>query len=618
MNLIAECKLQGDGYAGGFSCGLSMVESQTMEHLTRTEESGQGDQKITRLISERGYEIRIVEEPACQAVRVFTEFENHSDHDMVLELLSSFAMKGVKADRIHRLQSFWSAEGKLRTETIEDLHLERSWNGCARRVEKFGNVGSMPVRKYFPFLALENTESGEFIGILMGHASSWQMEISCKETQEFEVMGGIADRDFGQWMKRVAPGESFSAPDALIAQGSSLAEVCDKLVKAQRLEISPVDDHMGIMFNEYCTSWGNPTIESVRRLADRLEGHGIQYLVIDSGWYGLPNDWAMSVGNWKINRDRFPNGLKEAADYVRSKGMIPGLWFELEVVGPNSPYFGETDHLLKKDGYPLTVCGRRFWDMEDPWVIDRLTKEVIGTLKEGGFGYLKIDYNDTIGVGCDGGDSLGEALYRKVRASQSFIRKIKEEIPGIVIENCSSGGHRLVYSMMELASQASFSDAHETKAIPIIAANLHRVIRPQQSQIWAVLRKDDDENRLYYSLASTFLGRMCLSGDIYDLSDSAMRITDEAISFYRNVADIIRYGTTVTIECSTISYNDPRGEQLVIREYEGRTLVIYHRFRDSKDMNLNLAKLGRVVASFGKAEEDFSACAFLLESTGRR
>lgn len=492
MEFIAECKLMGDGYAGGFSCGMSMAGSQTTENLVKIKTSEEKNKKVTLWKDERGYEVRVFEEKENQVARVYTEFKNNSEKEVVMEMLASFALKGIKADKIHRLQSFWSAEGRLRTETIEELHLEKSWNGCARRIEKFGNVGSMPVRKYFPFLALEDCETEEFTGILMGHASSWQIEISCKEVQELDVMGGIADRDFGQWMKRVLPGESFTTPDALIARGNSLADVCDKLIKAQRLNISPVDADMGIMFNEYCTSWGNPTIDSIKKLSDRLVGQGVKYLVIDSGWYGLPNDWACSVGNWEINKDRFPNGLKEAADYIRSRGMIPGLWFEMEVAGPHSRYFHETEHLLSKDGYPLTVSGRRFLDMEDPWVIEQLTRDVIGTLKECGFGYLKIDYNDTIGMGCDGADSLGDALYRKVKATQQFIRKIKEEIPDIVIENCSSGGHRLVYSMMELVSQASFSDAHETLAIPVIAANMHRVIQPAQSQIWAVLRAKDE------------------------------------------------------------------------------------------------------------------------------
>ena len=56
------------------------------------------------------------------------------------------------------------------------------------------------------------------------------------------------------------------------------------------------------------------------------------------------------MGEWEVNDDKFPNGLKEAADYIRECGMIPGLWFELEVVGPFSKYYNCTEHLLKRNG----------------------------------------------------------------------------------------------------------------------------------------------------------------------------------------------------------------------------------------------------------------------------
>ncbi|RKM55824.1 alpha-galactosidase [Butyrivibrio sp. X503] len=612
MNLGAEIRLLGDAYEGGFSCGMTMAYSETSRNLKRISKTTQGDGKVTLLEDKRGYKVRVVEKRAGEAIRVHTEFENCSDKEAVIELISSFALSDIKADKFHRMQSFWSAEGKLRTETVEDLHLERSWSGHGRRAEKFGNVGSMPVRKYFPFLVLEDSETGHFTGILMGNASSWQMEFSCKETQNFDVHGGIADREFGHWNKTVAAGEVFVTPDAIIAEGESLLDVCDKLVKAQRPDVSPVDMDLGIIFNEYCTSWGNPNADNVKRLSDKLEGRGIKYLVIDAGWYGLANDWMYSVGNWEINTERFPNGFKEVTDYIRSKGMIPGLWFELEVVATNSKYFNETEHLLKKDGYPVTVGGRRFLDMEDPWVTEHLTKDVIGTLKDNGFGYLKIDYNETIGMGCDGHDSLGDSLYSKIEASKRFIEKIKEEIPGIVIEICSSGGHRLVYSMLELASQASFSDAHETTAIPIIAANVHRVMNPFQSQIWSVLREKDDDSRLYYSLCATLLGRMCLSGDIYDLSDEHQRIVDEAIAFYGKASDIIKYGKTTLIKCDTIGYNEPTGQQLVVREFEGEKLVVYHRFKDSEPLTYELSEGNLIIAKFGVADRDFSACAMIV------
>ena len=269
----------------------------------------------------------------------------------------------------------------------------------------------MPVRKYFPFAALENSETGEFVGIQLYCASSWQIEILCKDDDTLSVVGGLADGDFGQWRKTLDPDESFEAPKAAIAEGHSLAEVCDLLVKAQNPRISEVDSDMGIVFNEYCTTWGNPSFENVKRICDRIAGKGIKYLVIDSGWYGTERWWE-SVGDWTVNENRFPGGMKPIADYIRSKGMIPGLWFEPEALAWGCRYFNDDSHILKKDGVPLTVGDRRFWDMEDPWVKEYLFEKVIKLLRSCGFGYVKIDYNDTIGVGCDGGESFGEALRR--------------------------------------------------------------------------------------------------------------------------------------------------------------------------------------------------------------
>lgn len=609
MHLYAEMKLTGDGYAGGFSCGLTMYQSRTMEGFAKKSESPEA----VRYENGDGVVLTVHKRQDGEALRTWTEVENNSPKEIAMELLTSFALKDVRADRIHRLQSFWSAEGKLRTETIEDLHLEKSWSGAGVRVEKFGNVGSMPVRKYFPFLALEDSLSGKFLAVQLYCASSWQMEILCRESELLTVTGGIADRDFGQWLKKLAPGERFVSPEAVIAEGTSLSQVCDRLVRAQHPKISPADGDMGIAFNEFCTTWGNPSFENIKKICDKLEGKGIRYLVIDCGWYGGAKDWSRNIGDWEVNEESFPGGLKQAADYIRSKGMIPGLWFEMENVADQSRSFQNTEHLVKKDGVALTVGNRRFWDMEDAWVTDYLEKKVIRTLKEGGFGYVKVDYNETMGMGCDGGDSPGDGLYRKVAASRRFFERIRQEIPDIVIENCSSGGHRLEPSMMELVSQASFSDAHETTAIPIIAANLHAAIRPEQSQIWAVLRADDSEERIFYSIVSTFLGRMCLSGDIYDLSDEQWRLVEEGMAFYRKAADIIKYGTTVYRSCSTASYNHPQGEQVLIREWKNRGLAILHRFENSEDIRPDFPEGSRILFEYGRADRDFSAKAWIYE-----
>ncbi|MBR3468296.1 MAG: alpha-galactosidase [Lachnospiraceae bacterium] len=615
METFAEIKCMGDGYAGGFSCGMTMHGSQTMERFTLksgAEDFGEGTAVYE---TEDGLTLVLNRTKDGEALRVQTSVHNKGEKEVTLEMLTSFGLRGVVADRVHRMQSFWSAEGKLRTESLEDLHIEPSWNRCGLRCEKFGNSGSMPVRKYFPFLALENSKTGEFVGIQLYLASTWQMELLCKEGDFLTVIGGLGDRDFGQWTKTLAPGESFDAPQAVIATGTSLLDVCDKLVKAQHPMISPVDQDMSILFNEYCTTWGNPSFENVKKIADKLEGKGIRFLVIDSGWYGNERWWEC-VGDWEVNENRFPGGMKPIADYVRSKGMIPGLWYEMEAVAYGSRFYNNAEHLVKKDGVPLTVGGRRFWDMEDPWVVEYLSRKVIGILKDAGFGYLKVDYNDTLGMGCDGAESLGEGLRRKVLAAQAFFAKIREEIPGIVIENCSSGGHRLEPSMMQLCSQASFSDAHEIKSIPLIAANVQRVIRPEQSQIWAMLRAGDSKERIEYSLIATLFGRMCLSGEIYDLSDKQWKIVEEGMEFYVKCAEIIKNGKTILHIYENTAYNKPKGQQFVVREWNGKRLAILHRFEDSHFASPEFPSGSRILAEYGSGDSDFSAKAWLYEIPG--
>lgn len=285
-----------------------------------------------------------------------------------------------------------------------------------------------------------------------------------------------------------------------------------------------------------------------------------------------------------MNEELFPHGLRFLADEIRRVGMIPGIWFEMENAGAGSKTFGKEEWLLTRDGYPLQVGARRFLDFRKKEVQDYLTERVIEQLRGWDMGYLKVDYNDNIGIGCDGAESQGEGLRQHLEGVQAFWKKLRRELPELVIENCSSGGHRLEPSMQALAAMASFSDAHECEIIPILAANVTRAILPAQSQIWAVLRRKDSEKRLYYSLCNTFLGRMCLSGDVRELEDWQWKVVDEAIRCYEQCAPIIRSGRNYRQGPRVTDYNHPAGWQAVCRVNRGRgqILAVFHSFYDSK------------------------------------
>ena len=508
-------------------------------------------------------------------------------------MLSSFSLGGMTPYAsddapnrllVHRYRSAWSAEGRLDTQGIEDLQLERSWIGHGIACERFGQVGSMPVRGFFPFVALEDREAGVLWGAQLACPGSWQMEVFRKD--DFVALsGGQADREFGQWFKTLKSGETYDTPVATIGCiKGDIDQLAQRLSSAQEgplANLPKIENELPIVVNEWCTSWGNPTQENLLALAKRLQGTPAKYLVIDDGWAERPGEAALqSNGDWIVKKRAFPDGLAATTKAIREHGLIPGIWFEFEVCNPGSKAFDLSDHHLQRDGRVLQVGSRRFWDFRDPFTFDYLTKKVIHLLRDNGLGYLKVDYNDTIGFGVDGAESPGEGLRQHLEGMQKFFRKMREELPDLVIENCSSGGHRLEPSMMGLCAMGSFSDAHETREIPIIAANVQRLILPRQSQIWAVLRKSDNAQRLAYSLAATFLGRMCLSGEVHDLSPAQWKLAVSAMELYRRVYPVIRDGHSTFHGETGKSWRHPQGWQAVLRTAKNgkRALLVAHTF----------------------------------------
>ncbi len=532
-----------------------------------------------------------------RALRVRTTIRNEGSKAFTLELLSSFSLGGItpfaRDDasgrlRVHRLRSAWSAEGRHEQSTLEELHLERSWVGYGVANERFGQVGSMPVNGWFPLAAVEDRIAGVTWGARLATPGSWQMEFFRRHDQ-LAMSGGQADREFGHWWKILAPGHSFTSPEAFLAVAAGgFDEVCTRLNTPllADLQRQPEQERsLPVIFNEWCTSWGNPNHENLVRLAHRLKDTGVQYLVIDDGWAERPGEGIQQNGDWILNQRSFPSGLRATADAIRACGLIPGIWFEFEVINAGSKAWDETTHQLQRDGRPLEVGTRRFWDFRDPWVHAYLAERVIRLLKENRLGYLKVDYNDSIGLGHDGAESPGEALRQHLAGVQNFFARLRLEIPELVIENCSSGGHRLEPSMLALSAMSSFSDAHESPDIPIIAANLHRVMLPRQNQIWAVLREEDSLQRLSYSLAATFLGRMCLSGDVHALPPESWKFTQSAITLYRRLAGVIAAASPV--RCGTInkSWQHPRGQQAVLfyQEQSLEAFVVWHAFAEPAD-----------------------------------
>ncbi len=534
---------------------------------------------------------------------VFTthvRYTNKSDTVRCLEMLSSFSLSGITSVKggckntmgltLSRLTSAWSRECRLKSEKFSSLGFDMSWARYGVKVEKFGQVGSMPNRGYYPFAAVGD---GKYcLGVQIEAPYSWQIELY-EEKETCALSGGLGDYEFAHWRKEILPGESFETEKAYFTVQRDLGSVCNALVHEQDrlLSVPESEETLPVMYNEYCATWGNPTQELMLNMIDALRPFPqVKYFIIDSGWY-KPEDkgWCNAIGDWNINRKIFPD-LTIIAEKARSRGMKAGIWYEFEVAGRDSETFYRSDMLLHRDGSLLTSKNRRFLDLRTEEVDEFLQKKLLKQLKDSRFEYIKIDYNDNIGVGCDSddGSSSGEGGRQVTEESLGWFRRLREEIPTLVIENCSSGGSRIEPKRMGLSSMCSFSDAHECPEIPLVAANVSRVIPARQEQIWAVLRENESDSRTIYSLCAAMIGRICLSGDILHLTETKIRLIQRGLDFYESIKEIVRFGDITKIDCNIEYYRDPKGRQVYVKEYEDKKLVIVHFLDDESTVRLDI------------------------------
>lgn len=531
---------------------------------------------------------------------VSTEFFNCTGSDIILEMLTSANIDnlcmfepddGSKEFVYHTFKGGWSTEGKHIERTMSQMNMEKSWGGSFES-EKIGSVGSKTVGRYYPYAAVEDRENGCTWGIKLKHNATWQIELSRCGTP-LSLSAGIGDFKFGHWRRTVCDGESYTAPMAYVAVSKGgIAEVSNDLIEMNNRDIDAYgEEGMPIIFNDWVTHWGDTSHDKLIALANVMKKTHTKYFVVDDGWQ------TGGVGDWKVDMQKFTKGLKAYADEIRSMGMIPGIWMEFESVREGAERWSEKydDFYLKKDGITIrnAACNSvptKFLDFRKKEVIDYLDEVVIKFLKDNGIGYMKVDYNSNIGIGCDGSDSLGSGLEEHMNGVYEFFKRIKEQIPGFIIENCSMGGSRLEPKMMSVTAMSSFSDAHESIEVPVIAANMHYIISPRQSQIWCVLKEDFTENHMRYIIAAGFLGRLCWSGHIDRLSDWQFKMIPEAEKFYERVCHIIKHGRSYIYRTDFINNRKPQGTQAVVR-YSGdksRVLVVCHFFENAKELVLQL------------------------------
>ena len=629
--------LSGDGISNDFSPGNTLRNSDTAFSLkfkgAKYEEQSGKQILIAAFENDKGLVARQVY--SCTGagyLETYTELENRGDN-VIVEELPSFNMARISPFErfddpndivIHRLLSNWSGEGKFYSVSAADIAFEASWSGLGVRMMRISQTGTMPARGYLPFISVEDKKNGVCWAAETEAPVSWTIEAVFRNNA-ISVGGGRGDFLSAHWRKTLKTGETEKTNKAyLTVTKGSLENAAARLARHfdDTDEIKDVERDLPVLYNEYCYTWGKPEAKTLEKMLPEIAALGCKYFVIDDGWfYNVYNDKRYVIGDWNVNKEYYPEGLKAFADKVRSYGMIPGVWYEFEGVSEHSDvYRDHPDWLLTRDGKIINNGGRAFLDFRKEEVLNYLREKVIKNIVNCGIGYMKVDYNSNAGFGADGAESYGEAIRQHIDAVLAFFEEIKRSVPSLVLEICSSGGMRHEPRFLSLGDMCSFSDAHENAGGVPVAMNLHRFIPPRKLQIWATIRDDYNADDVKFTVAKAMLGRICFSGNLGNKPQKIIDILKESVSFYEKLKPTIANGETITIENGGIStYLFTKGSPyLVRRSADGKKKIVYAFAIDSEnhDFSIDCGDYS-VLDTFNAPENTHIADGKLLFTSGK-
>ncbi len=490
-------------------------------------------------------------------MRVWSEVVNEGEEEQTLEYISSFYYLGIEKegavssdDKMFLTYAHhgWQKEMTFKTYSFPDLGMAQTQPTVLQRTSKtieLTNTGNWSTKEYLPMGYLENVDADTSIYWQIEHNGSWHAEIGDVNGHFYLGVSGPTEVQ-SHWFKILKPGESFtSVPAAVGVCEADFAKAMGQLTTYRRAIRRPNkdDENLPVIFNDYMNClFGDPTTEKEIPLIDAAAEIGCEYFVIDAGWYA-PGEWWDSVGEWQECLERFPGGIREVTDYIRSKGMVPGLWLELEVMGINCEKAKKApdDWFFVRHGKRVYDRSRYQLDFRNPAVLEHVNEVLDRVVNEYGIGYIKMDYNVEPGIGTElYAESVGQGMLEHEKAYLKWLDEVFEKYPDLVIENCSSGGLRTDYAMLSRYSIQSTSDQEDYTNYATIAANACAGLTPEQAAVWSYPQRNGDEEEVVYNMINTLLLRIHQSGHIPELSESRRELVREGIQFYKSIRQDIK------------------------------------------------------------------------------
>ncbi len=374
-------------------------------------------------------------------------------------MAASFVLPAGEA-RLDYFTGMWGREFQSRSTLLSDgLWLQESRRGRTSHDR-------------FPFFFLAAGE--ERIGFHLGWSGNHVIAIDrLDDGRRLVHLGAL----FEPGEIRLAPGETHESPVAHAGLDSAAfhAFVREELMDWPGGAMRP----RPVTLNTWEGNYFDHRPEDLMAQADAAADLGIERFVLDDGWFGRRDDDTSSLGDWFIDRRKYPDGLKPLADHVVARGMEFGIWFEPEMVNPRSElHAAHPDWVLQVKGRPLLLSRNQLvLDLTRQDVSDHLFSSLAAVLSDLPVSYVKWDMNrDLTHAGGADGRAVTTA---QTRAVYRLMARIRQAFPHVEIESCASGGGRIDFGVLRHTHRVWTSDCTDALERLEIQRGARRFLPPE-------------------------------------------------------------------------------------------------------------------------------------------
>ena len=493
---------------------VDVSQKQNTVHLTSTDEEHAVTTIITISLDESG------------VVRMNAKCTNTGTQDMCIDSLKMLIPVSGECTEVLTLG------GRHAMEAIETRHL---WQ---RSVIAVNNRSGRTSHEHMGVVFVGTQNFSEQSGSVWGVHCAWSgnSSILCDS-----VTDGLRVVQVGELLQPgevvLAPQETYDTPDVVLSYSPhGMNGVSHSFHRYVRSIAGP--QNRPIVLNTWEAVYFSHDLATLKQLASEGADVGIERFVLDDGWFHGRRDDTAGLGDWWVDEHVWPHGLGPLVEHVNSLGMEFGLWFEPEMVNPNSELFRAHPDWVLGSTHRQNLMGRHQYvlNMALPEVREYLFQHINTLLSRYNIAYVKWDHNRPL---------VGGAAHHQTKGVYELFHQLTRAHPSVQFESCASGGGRIDMGISQYVKRFWTSDSIDALDRLTIQKGVSKLVPIEMmgSHIGAkTCHTTGRKHALSFRTATAMFGWLGVEWNLLSLQPHEKEQLQRSLSLYKEFRPLLHSG----------------------------------------------------------------------------